>query len=85
MKTLIIFCLIILLAAFTAGTAGPVQPLLQLQLLEINITWYVVLLLIIGLYEVVVRVIPSFAKFAIIGLIIDILKLISDYLKRKKK
>lgn len=74
MKQLLFFCLLILLSGFSAGTADP-----------IHITWYVVLLLIIGLYEVVVRIIPAVARFSLLALIIDILKLVSDYLKRKKK
>lgn len=72
MKNLLLFCFLILIC-----TAGTVDPGL------VHITWYVVLLLIIGLYEVIVRLIPAVARFSLIALIIDILRLISNYLKRK--
>lgn len=73
MKNTLFLLAFILLCSFTADAADPVQ-----------ITWYIILMLIIGLYEVVVRIIPAIARFSLIALIIDILKLISDYLKRKK-
>lgn len=78
---------------FTVGTAGLKISVITLILLcsftpdqvaPVKLTWYIILLLIIGLYEVVVRIIPAVARFSLIALIIDILKLISDYLKRKK-
>ncbi|TSA54838.1 MAG: hypothetical protein D4R45_03420 [Planctomycetaceae bacterium] len=96
MKQLLVFYLLILFTSLGACTVDSIGDLLaEIDKLpdclaacivgSIEITWYVVLLLIIGLYEVVVRIIPAVARFSLIALIIDILKLISDYLKRKKR
>jgi len=85
MKTLLFFCLLILLAAFTAGTAGPVQPLLQLQPDSIHITWQLIVAIIAGTYEVIVRSIPTVANYSIIAKIIEGLKWVSDFFNRKKK
>jgi len=45
----------------------------------------IVLPIIIGLYEVLVRVIPTIGNYSIIAKIIDILKWLSDFLNKKKK
>lgn len=43
-----------------------------------------ILLLIIGIYEVVIRIVPTVNNLSLIGLIINILKLISDYFNKTK-
>lgn len=49
-----------------------------------KITISMVLGLIVGLYELVVRLIPSVGNYSLINKIIDILKWISEFLNRKK-
>jgi hypothetical protein len=51
--------------------------------------WHTVLTIvipvIIGLYEVIVRVIPTVGNISLIGKIIDFLKWVSDHLNNTKK
>jgi hypothetical protein len=47
--------------------------------------WQVIAALIIGLYEVVVRLFPSLASISIIKFIVDLLKWLSDKAQAKKK
>jgi len=49
-----------------------------------KITISMVLGLIVGLYELVVRLIPTAGNYSLINKIIDILKWLSDFLNRKK-
>lgn len=51
----------------------------------VQFTWKLVVLFIIGLYELVVRLIPSVGDISILSKIIQILKMISDFLNVKKK
>lgn len=47
--------------------------------------WHLILSLIIGLYETIVRIIPTVGNYSVLAKIIDILKWLSDYFNRKKK
>ncbi len=52
----------------------------------IHITWQLVVAILFGLYDVIVRLIPSIPiKYSWIAKIIDILKWVSEFLNRKKK
>jgi hypothetical protein len=44
----------------------------------------IIVALLVGIYEVVIRVIPTVANYSLIGKIIDILKWLSEFLNRKK-
>ena len=47
--------------------------------------WHTGAGLLIGLYELVVRFIPTVGNYSVIGKIIDILKWLSDNLNKTKK
>jgi hypothetical protein len=49
-----------------------------------KITISMVLGFIVGLYELVVRLIPSVGNYSLVNKIIDILKWLSDFFNRKK-
>ena len=51
----------------------------------VKITWHVVVLLLAGIYEVVARIIPTIGNYSWLAKLIDILKLISDFLNKRKK
>ena len=53
--------------------------------MELHFTWQLAVALLAGIYEVVVRIIPSVANYSWIAKIIDILQWISNFLNRKKK
>jgi len=46
--------------------------------------WKEIIALILGIYEVIVRVIPTVSNLSIIGKLIAILKYVSDYLNIEK-
>lgn len=71
----ILILLFVLLCSFQGDVPEPVKLK----------TWQLVIAFIAGIYEVVVRLIPTVANLSWIGKIIDILKWISDFLNRKKK
>ena len=73
MKILLLFSLLIFLCAFDPATVGPIK-----------ITIPLILALIVGFYEVIVRLVPTVGQWGLIGKIIDILKWLSDFLNRKK-
>jgi hypothetical protein len=58
---------------------------MQVEPTPLHITWQLIVAFIAGIYEVVVRLIPTVANLSWIAKIIDILKWISDFLNRKKK
>jgi hypothetical protein len=74
MKTFLCFILFIVLCSFAPAEAEPFK-----------FTWQLAIVLLAGIYEVVVRVIPTIANYSWIAKIIDILKWLSDFLNRKKK
>jgi len=47
--------------------------------------WQIVLAIIVGIYELLVRIIPTFGNHSLLKIIIDFLKWISDRLNNKKK
>lgn len=47
--------------------------------------WHIVALVVLGIYEVIIRLIPTVSSWSVLGLIIKILKVLSDYLDVKKK
>lgn len=55
----------------------------MLDLLKGN--WQLIIALIVGLYEVVVRLIPTVGSKSLLKIIIDLLKWLSDHLDVKKK
>jgi hypothetical protein len=50
-----------------------------------RIIWTIVVPIIAGLYEVIVRIIPTVGNYSFIGKIIEILLWISNFLNNKKK
>lgn len=46
---------------------------------------YLIITAIVAIYELIVRLIPKIANWSILGLIIDLLKKLSDILTRGKK
>jgi len=51
----------------------------------ITTNWHAVIAIIVGIYEVIVRLIPTVGDITIIGKIIAFLKWISDNLNNRKK
>ena len=47
--------------------------------------WQIVIAIIVGLYEVVVRIIPTVGNKSLLKIIIDLLKWLSDHLNISKK
>lgn len=74
-----IFLIIALLAIPFVLAAQVVEPE------PFKFTWHMIVALVAGLYEVVVRIIPTVANYSWIAKIIDILLWISNFLNRKKK
>jgi hypothetical protein len=50
-----------------------------------EITWHVIVAIIVGLYEVIVRAVPTVANYSVIGKVIEILAWVSNFLNKKKK
>lgn len=73
MKTFLLFCLLLLLCSFDPASIG-----------SIHITLVAVLLFIIGLYDLIIRIIPTVGNYSVIAFLIKILKIISDFLNNKK-
>ena len=73
MKILLLLSLLIFLCAFDPTSVEPIK-----------ITIPLILALIVGFYEVIVRLVPTVGQWGLIGKIIDILKWLSDFLNRKK-
>lgn len=74
MKTVLFLLLLVLSVSFTAVDTEP-----------LSLTLPLILALVAGIYEVVIRLIPTVGQYALIGKIIDILKWLSDFLNRKKR
>lgn len=74
-----IFLIIALLAIPFCLAAQVVEPE------PVKFTWHMIVAIIAGLYEVVVRIIPTVQNYSWIAKIIDILLWISNFLNRKKK
>lgn len=51
----------------------------------IHFTWQLIVALLAGIYEVVVRLIPTVTNYSFIGKIIESLVWLSNFLNRKKK
>ena len=47
--------------------------------------WQLIIAFIVGLWELITRLIPTVTNYSFIGKIIEILKWISDFLNREKK
>jgi hypothetical protein len=75
-----IVCLIIF---FFLSSFSQVEPTTPVNVW--HIVWAVVVPIIVGLYEVIVRIIPTVGNYSFIGKIIEILKWLSDFLNNKKK
>ena len=73
MKNLILLIALVLVCSFAPAEPGPFK-----------VTWYLVIGIVVGVYEVIVRLIPSVGQNGIIGKIIDILKWLSDFLNNRK-
>lgn len=50
-----------------------------------HIIWTIIVPIVAGLYEVIVRIIPSVKNYSFIGKIIEILLWLSNFLNNKKK
>jgi hypothetical protein len=56
----------------------------QSVLMPFKITLPLILAFIVGIYELIARLVPTVGQYALIGKIIDILKWVSDFFNRKK-
>ncbi len=74
MIALICFFILILTGSFA-----------QIEPTPFHLTWHTIVAILAGVYEVIVRLIPTVSNYSWIGKIIDILKWLSDFLNRKKK
>lgn len=78
MKTFL--CLFLLLGLTSFAQVEPTAP--------VNIwhtLWAIIVPIIAGLYEVIVRIIPTVKNYSVIGKIIEILLWLSNFLNNKKK
>ncbi len=50
----------------------------------VKITWHIIVALLAGIYEAVVRIIPTVKNYSFIGKIIEILLWVSNFLSVKK-
>ena len=73
MKNLILLITLVLVCSF-----APVEPV------PFKVTWYLVIAFVVGVYEVIVRLVPTVGQFGILGKIIEILNWLSNFLNRKK-
>ncbi|OGN89036.1 MAG: hypothetical protein A2Z74_07490 [Chloroflexi bacterium RBG_13_46_9] len=71
--------------ALSVHAGGIVFSMLQAPSGPVKLTWSVIIALLAGIYEVVIRAIPTVGNYSFIGKIIDILKWLSEFLNRKKK
>jgi hypothetical protein len=51
----------------------------------VKFTWHTIVALLVGLYEVVIRVIPTVKDWSFLGKIIDIISWVSNFLNVRKK
>lgn len=51
----------------------------------IHLDWHIIVALLAGIYEVVIRLIPTVGNYSAIGKVIDILKWLSEFLNKKRK
>lgn len=47
--------------------------------------WQLIVAIIVGIYEAVVRIIPTVGNYSLLKIIIDLLKWLSEHLNAKKK
>jgi len=73
MRIILLLLVGILLSSFTPE-----------QLPTFKLTLPLILAFIVGIWEVVIRLIPTAGQYAVIGKIIDILAWLSNFLNRKK-
>jgi uncharacterized membrane protein len=69
-----------LFAFSSAVAATPVLNEVTLPSISISL----ILSLLVGLYELVVRLVPTVSNISLLAKLIDLLKWISDFLNRKK-
>jgi len=77
----IFFCFILMF--FTSALFAQTEPAVPVNVW--HTIWAVVIPIIAGLYEVIVRIIPSVKNYSFIGKIIEILLWLSNFLNNKKK
>lgn len=73
MKLMLILFSWLLLTSLSAANPEPIK-----------FTWPLVLALVVGIYEAVVRIIPTAGQWGVVGKIIEILSWLSNFLNRKK-
>lgn len=73
MKTFFVLMLSLLLMSFAPAETEPVK-----------LTLPMILAFIVGMWEVVIRIIPTAGHWGVVGKIIEILAWISNFLNRKK-
>jgi len=49
-----------------------------------NLNWFTIVAIILGIYEVIIRFVPTVTSWSILKLVIDFLGWISEHLDRKK-
>jgi hypothetical protein len=74
MKTFILLIVFLLLTSFMQVDPEPIK-----------FTWHTIVAILVGLYEVIIRIIPTIGNYSLLGKIVDIIKWVSDFLNRKKK
>jgi hypothetical protein len=80
MKKIILFIAFMLVALCVSAQDPGAEPL--------KFTWqfilYIAAAVVAGIYEILVRLIPTIGNYSWIAKLIDILKWLSDFLNRKK-
>ena len=74
MKSIVFLMLLLLLSSFAPEAVEPFKLSLSL-----------VLAFLVGLWELVIRLIPTAGQYGVIGKIIEVLAWLSNFLNRKSK
>lgn len=73
MKTFLVLLISLLLMSFAPAEGEPVKFTLPM-----------ILAMIVGFWEVIIRIIPTVGQWGVVGKIIEILAWLSNFLNRKK-
>jgi hypothetical protein len=63
----------------------PLTLFSQVEPEPFKLTWYIIVGILAGVYDVFVRIIPTVKNYSFIGKIIEILLWVSNFLNNKKK
>lgn len=73
MKNILLLLAFVLFCSFAPAEPEPFK-----------VTWYLVIAFVVGIYEVIVRLVPTIGQNGVVGKIIEILNWLSNFLNRKK-